>query len=246
MAIPIRDSAPGHPVAPAAPDAKTDTVRAPEAPDAAWPREPDGASDLASTSSDGPGFAASADGCVPLTCREPTCFPAYCGEIGDGCGAALSCGDCAAGWSCKEGRCFPDDCEPISCDNTTPFPYCGTIGDGCGGALRCACPNPAWTCIGHVCNAESSGCVPIPGCLNSWGDEYCGGLIGDGCGSVLDCRRECSRAGFVCRGNLCVDTRDAGPPSGPVPPPTLPPPPPVPPPPPPPPCPPPPPAPNDE
>ena len=193
--------------------------------------------------SDGPASHITADACVPLVCQDPTCFPAYCGEIGDGCGGTLHCGSCAAGWSCKGGQCFPEDCAPITCEWATPFPYCGRIGDGCGGTLDCTCPRSAWTCVGHVCNAVPEGCVPIADCAGSSG-EYCGGLIGDGCGGVLDCRRECSLVGFVCRGNLCVDgSGSSWPPDAgrlvPIPPPL-----PVPPPPPPPPCPPPPPPPE--
>lgn len=183
---------------------------------------------------DGPGRQA--DACVPLTCHEPACFPAYCGVIGDGCGASLDCGGCAPGRYCRAGQCFPVDCPPASCGNGTPFPYCGVIGDGCGGALHCTCPDPAWTCVDRVCNTVASGCTPIRACLTPWGDEYCGGLIGDGCGGALDCRRECSRPGFVCRSNQCVDASDAGQPAGPPPPapvplPPTPPPPPCPPPP---------------
>jgi hypothetical protein len=159
------------------------------------------------------------DACVPLTCDSPACFPAYCGVIGDGCGGMLDCGGCAAGWSCKQGQCFPDVCKPITCDTAKPFPYCGVIGDGCGRSLTCTCPNPTWTCIDRVCHGGSE-CAPIPGCITPWGDEYCGGFIGDACGGVLDCRRECSRPGFVCRANACTMEADAG--SFPVPPPPLP------------------------
>ena len=181
------------------------------------------------------------DACVPLTCRDPSCFPAYCGRIGDGCGGDLDCGACAAGWSCKGGLCRPDACVPISCNAAGAFPYCGNIGDGCGGSLDCVCPRSDWSCVGHVCNSTSSGCVPIFGCVLLGGGEYCGGIIGDGCGGVLDCSRACSSSDFICKGNLCVDTRPTGLPTVPPPPPPLPPPPPAPPPPPPLPCPPPPP-----
>jgi hypothetical protein len=169
------------------------------------------------------------DACIPLTCRDPGCSPAYCGRIGDGCGDRLDCGACATGWSCKSGQCQPDVCKPIACDTASPFPYCGKIGDGCGGTLNCICPQPEWLCVGSVCNATSSGCVPLPGCMVAGGGEYCGGLIGDGCGGVLDCSRACSSVDFICKNQVCVDTRPATPPPVPPPPPTLPPPPPPPP-----------------
>ena len=181
------------------------------------------------------------DACIPLTCSDPSCFPAYCGRIGDGCGGKLDCGDCAAGWSCKSGLCRPDTCVPTSCEVAGAlYPYCGKIGDSCGGTLDCACPQPGWSCVGNVCSGIPSGCMPISGCVFPGYGEYCGGLIGDGCGGVLDCSRECSTADFVCKDHVCVDTRPPGPSPDPPPPPTLPPPPVPPPPPPPPPCPPPP------
>jgi hypothetical protein len=239
MGIPGRDGASVvHPrdSMMAAPDTDAGTL---PAPDQTTASAPDGARDLAPVPTDGPGPQATADACVPLVCRDPTCYPAYCGEIGDGCGAMLDCGGCAAGSSCKGGQCFPEDCRPLTCDGATPSPYCGSIGDSCGGSLDCACPNPTWPCLGHFCMPE--GCVPISGCANAWGEEYCGGLIGDGCAGVLDCRRDCSRPGFACQSNICVDGSGRSRPydSGALDP--LPPPPPVWPPPPPPPCPPPPP-----
>jgi hypothetical protein len=191
------------------------------------------------------GFKTRADACTPLTCRDPGCFPSYCGKIGDGCGGGLDCGDCATGWSCKGGLCQPDSCAPSSCGAGAAFPYCGKIGDGCGGSLDCTCPRPDWSCVGHVCNGTPSGCVPLSGCTYPGGGGYCGGIIGDGCGGVLDCSGGCATAGFVCKDQVCVDARPPAPPPLPPPPPPLPPPPPTPAPPPPPPCPPPPPPPSD-
>jgi hypothetical protein len=206
--------------------------------DAGLAQAPDTARDGALVRADGPGTQVKADACVPLACQDPTCTPAYCGHIWDGCGTDLYCGLCPAGWSCNHGQCFQDDCVPITCNTAAPFPYCGTIGNGCGGTLQCTCPDPAWTCIGHICNGVAAGCVPLAGCVTERGDEFCGGLIGDGCGAVLDCRRECARAGYVCQHNRCVAQSDASPPAIvllPLPAPPPPPPPPCPPPPPPPP-----------
>lgn len=157
---------------------------------------------LAPMPADGPALAA--DACVPLVCQDPTCFPSYCGRIGDGCGSVLDCGGCAAGWSCRDGQCFQSDCTPFTCDNSTPFPYCGSFRDACGGPVDCTCDHSGGTCVGGLCMPE--GCVPIAACTDAWGGEYCGGPIGDGCGGVLDCSRSCSRVGFSCRGNVCVDS----------------------------------------
>jgi hypothetical protein len=182
-----------------------DTAReagADSTPEMAIASEPDGKSDLPPIPTDGAAFAA--DACVPLSCQDPTCFLPYCGQIGDGCGSVLDCGGCAAGQSCRDGQCSMDECVLLSCYNPSPFPYCGSIGNGCGGTLDCACHDSAWACVDHIC-MPLEGCVPIAGCAYAWGGEYCGGPIGDGCGGVLDCSRPCSRDGFSCRDNVCVD-----------------------------------------
>ncbi|HEX7500101.1 MAG TPA: hypothetical protein VF524_07310, partial [Polyangia bacterium] len=70
-----------------------------------------------------PGPESRADACIPLTCRAPSCTPAYCGIIGDGCGGSLNCGNCETGSSCKSGLCRLDVCLPISCDAPGAFPY---------------------------------------------------------------------------------------------------------------------------
>jgi hypothetical protein len=61
------------------------------------------------------------DACISLTCRDPGCFPSYCGEIGDGCGGSIDCGACETGWSCKRGLCYQDLCVPIVCAAKKPI-----------------------------------------------------------------------------------------------------------------------------
>jgi hypothetical protein len=94
--------------------------------------------------SDGPA-PPKGDGCVPVACA--TAGGSYCGDIGDGCGGKLSCGDCPNAGVCGGGG-IDHVCELANCAKGTCTPangavYYGTIGDGCGGALVCGadCPD---------------------------------------------------------------------------------------------------------
>jgi hypothetical protein len=116
----------------------------------------------------------------------------FCGNIGDGCGRVLACGDCPAGQMCGAAGTAnvcaptPGSCNPLTCTTATGK-YCGTIGDGCGRSLPCGdCPT------GQACGAAAPNvCAPIPStctpltCQAATG-KYCG-MIGDGCGKMLDC-----------------------------------------------------------
>jgi hypothetical protein len=148
--------------------------------------------------------------CTPLTCNP--IGGRYCGNIGDGCGRALACGDCPAGQTCggggKANLCagMAGTCTPITCD-VAGGRFCGTIGNGCGQPLECgSCP------AGQVCGAKTPGvCAPDPAsctaltCQTAGGGRYCG-RIGDGCGGVLECG-DCTTAGQTCGGggtaNVC-------------------------------------------
>jgi hypothetical protein len=110
-----------------------------------------------------------AGSCTALTCA--TSSGRYCGNIGDGCGKPLACGDCPAGQTCG-GAGIPNVCGPPagSCTALTCTPnggkYCGVIGDGCGKALDCgnACP-AGQTCGGggtpNVCGSAVPPCQGI-------------------------------------------------------------------------------------
>jgi hypothetical protein len=86
-----------------------------------------------------------ADGCVPVSCSTAT--GDYCGDIGNGCGAKLSCGDCPNGGICGGGGvdnlCELANCTKGSCTPAGGAVYYGIIGDGCGGMLDCGtdCPD---------------------------------------------------------------------------------------------------------
>jgi hypothetical protein len=133
----------------------------------------------------------------------------YCGNISDGCGHALACGDtCASlqtGWVCESNLCVgsADVCTPTTCDPVAGTRYCGAVGDGCGRGIdcgdTCASLEPGW-----VCNTATNSCVGGADCQRLVCDggpnaRYCG-QVGDGCGGTVDCGDTCSafQAGWVC------------------------------------------------
>jgi len=84
-----------------------------------------------------------ADVCTPATC-DPVAGARYCGQVGDGCGRGIDCGDnCAslnAGWMCNTAinSCVGGPgCKKLVCDGADNFRYCGKVGDGCGGTVDC-------------------------------------------------------------------------------------------------------------
>lgn len=125
----------------------------------------------------------------------------------DGCGGALSCGDCPAGEFCGgdgPNRCGSVPCTPKTCAELPGA--CGVLSDGCAGTISCGdtCAAPA-TCGGGgvpgQCGCAPKGCSP---------DAECG-LLDDGCGQVIDCGK-CS-AGSECGlslPNLCAPCGGVG------------------------------------
>jgi hypothetical protein len=80
--------------------------------------------------------------CTPLSCADQGIA---CGPAGDGCGAAVQCGDCPPGQQCggggKPGVCGDQVCIPKSCEALGI--ECGLAGDGCGNLIDCGgCPLP--------------------------------------------------------------------------------------------------------
>ncbi len=95
-------------------------------------------------------------GCGLVTCESAG---ANCGPIGDGCGAILNCGTCAAPQTCGGGgvpsRCGgTSGCVPRTC--AMAGANCGPVSDGCGGLLECgSCP------VGQSCGGRCySDCLP--------------------------------------------------------------------------------------
>ena len=154
------------------------------------------------------------DSCVRFTCS--TDAGVYCGQIGDGCGGTLDCGNCTGSQVCVQNVCSTpvDGCAPLTCAQVGGT-YCGAIGDGCGRLLDCgACPSP-FTCggggISNVCGASSdSGACSPTNCTQATG-QYCG-VVGDGCGGKMDCGncdpgQSCGAAGIP---GLCGYFPDSG------------------------------------
>jgi hypothetical protein len=101
------------------------------------------------------------DACTPLSCSSPTVD--YCGDVGDGCGGALSCGNCPNDGVCGGGGvanvCERANCTKGSCTPADGAVYYGVIGDGCGGIIRCGddCPD------GGVASDGGAGVCPGTG-----------------------------------------------------------------------------------
>src|SRR5207249_1394842 len=71
--------------------------------------------------------------CAPATCAA---LGASCGQVPDGCGGVLWCGECAEPETCGGGgaanACGLGTCAPASCEGR-----CGIISDGCAATLDC-------------------------------------------------------------------------------------------------------------
>ncbi len=125
--------------------------------------------------------------CTPRTCQQ---LGAQCGEVGDGCGNVIDCGDCPVGQSCGAGgpnRCGAP-CTPVTCQQLGI--QCGPAGDGCGNLLQCgACPM-GQSCGGGgtpgVCGAPPDMALPCQPLTCQQQGLACG-PAGDGCGNVIDC-----------------------------------------------------------
>jgi hypothetical protein len=80
------------------------------------------------------GMGACVAGCVPQTCAG---LGASCGDVGDGCGGVLQCGDCMAPLTCGGGG------EPNVCGG----PTCQPVGAGCMTSSACC----TMSCQDGVC-----------------------------------------------------------------------------------------------
>ncbi len=114
------------------------------------------------------------DACPPstITCASRG---ARCGEISDGAGGSIDCGECPMGQGCGAGG-LANQCGATTC----PTPAvctgrCGTIPDGCGGTLSCGGCSAT-----SICGAAGI-CMPCPGLVSCAADQC--GSIADGCGT---------------------------------------------------------------
>jgi hypothetical protein len=110
------------------------------------------------------------------------CETGQCGDIDDGCGGTVPCGDCEAGQECVDNSCVDSEptCQPRTACNQGE---CGIVSDGCDGQLDCgACtafPN-------SYCDTATSTCACAPATCESLG-AGCGTSINDGCGTDVYC-----------------------------------------------------------
>jgi hypothetical protein len=85
--------------------------------------------------------------CEPQDCVD---VGATCGQVADGCGGLISCGDCEEPDTCGGGgvpyECGNDGCIGTTCEAQEA--ECGYIPDGCGGSLNCGECTPPDTCGG--------------------------------------------------------------------------------------------------
>ena len=130
-------------------------------------------------------------------CKIPTCtpkscavdYPGKCGELSDGCGGFLDCGDCTFPQTCGGGAPgTPNVCGGTVCTKLTVCPAgieCGTIPDGCGGTLVCGPCTGDLTCGG---GGQAYKCGK-PACnqLTCTGQGLECGQTGDGCGGIATC-----------------------------------------------------------
>ena len=150
--------------------------------------------------------------CQRLQCNQPG--GRLCGRVGDNCGGAIECGDCATGQTCGAagipGVCGvpPSACTRLDC-SPAGGKFCGRIGDGCGGLLECGDCTGSDTCGGagtqSVCGPPPGSCTAMT--CNVVGGPLCG-TVGDGCGGTLPCG-DCP-AGQTCgavRPGVCAPLR---------------------------------------
>lgn len=164
--------------------------------------------------------------CTPVTCTDDSC-----GEISDGCGAIIPCGDCPTGQECSKSHLCV--CKPKTCVDFGS--KCGEIEDGCGNRINCGCDN-GQECIesqccapkAQACGADKCGTIFVDGCKYDCGisnclpDKACGsnntceckppscegkcGVVSNSCGQQLNCGDNCG-APQTCGGggapNVC-------------------------------------------
>jgi hypothetical protein len=154
----------------------------------------------------GGGGQAGVCGCTPIT----TCPGGLdCGDIDDGCGSILNCGDCTPPETCggdNPGTPNVCGCTPTTC--AAQGTNCGTISDGCFSTLDCGnCSGTTPICVSNVCTACSaahpcpSGCCANTGsCQPGTADAACGTS-----GACVNCGfgRHCVNGACVCDSTSC-------------------------------------------
>lgn len=94
--------------------------------------------------------------CIPFT-KEQVCGPLKCGNVDDGCGGTLDCGDpCTAiGATCVLNSC----CTPFT-EEEYCLGRCGPIAGICGDTLYCGSCAEGSTCVAeHCCGSPGTACM---------------------------------------------------------------------------------------
>jgi len=123
----------------------------------------------------------------PPTCTAVDCnsVGAQCGQIADGCGGTVDCGQCGLGQVCTgtPGQCTIPSCTPLTCAQIGST--CGPQSDGCGSTITCGVCGNSEICSG---DGTTNSCQPSPCTPTSCAAQaaQCG-AIADGCGGVLQC-----------------------------------------------------------
>lgn len=125
-----------------------------------------------------------------VACPTVSC-DGRCGNVPDGCGGVVECGNCPKGSVCDAITFTCETCATTTCDDL-PTGTCGQQSDGCGGVLQCPCATDA-SSLG-ACRAVGAEC----------------GTIADAC--IADLSHDCSSgnsimgcaAGEMCENYKCV------------------------------------------
>jgi hypothetical protein len=157
-------------------------------------------------------------GCIPIRCPTNNC-----GQLGDGCGRVLNCGNSCPPSAPICGGGGPNVCGTSACTPKTqclPTQTCGTIPDGCASTLSCgSCGN------GQICGGDGTlnrCCTPVAICPSG---ANCGHAP-DGCGGAIDCgsciggrvcggggvgANKCGARGTTCTAQSCAQQgKDCG------------------------------------
>lgn len=82
-------------------------------------------------------------------CKTCADVGAQCGDVKDGCGGTLDCGQCQLPSACTNGQCVNPNCNPKTCAQLAT--ECGKAPTGCGDVIDCGSCDPNHTCVAGKC-----------------------------------------------------------------------------------------------
>jgi hypothetical protein len=144
------------------------------------------------------------DGGCPEDCTPRSCSSAgaECGELANGCGQSISCGECSSG-VCTKNRCVPPSCTDGRLDGKESDTDCG--GPTCAPCAAGKACNSYSDCDSRVCNdgtcADSTCGDTVHNGLET--DIDCGGPDCQGCPAGASCRRDRDCASKRCEAGIC-------------------------------------------